>query len=98
MRIDRREQHRQRGRRGRSAIAALGVSLALVGGDSRAGTQSGPECGTNVNSATLDPQATSTTFGAGALIIPMDSCYNPDNAGNGGPMNVGGSCGAGTSY
>ena len=28
----------------------------------------------------------------------MDSCYNPDNAGNSGPKNVGGSCGAGASY
>jgi hypothetical protein len=74
------------------------LALGLVGGDARATPSSGPECGTNVNNTTLDPIATTTSFGAGALIIPMDSCYNPDNAGNAGPNNVGGACGAGASY
>ena len=82
---------------GQIAIAACAV-LAL-GGDARATTaSSSPECGGTVSSTTLDPTATSTSFAAGSLIIPMDSCYNPDNAGNSGPKNIGGSCGAGASY
>ncbi|MCU1281223.1 MAG: Type fimbrial biosis protein PilY1 [bacterium] len=59
---------------------------------------SSPECGGSVSTTTLDPTATSTSFGPGSLIIPMDSCYNADNVGNSGPTNIGGSCGAGPSY
>lgn len=84
---------------GVAARIAVATCAALVlHGDASASVTSSPQCGGTVSSTTLDPTAISTSFGAGSLIIPMDSCYNPDNAGNSGPKNVGGSCGAGPSY
>ena len=81
------------------ALFALAATLLLTGPDARATTSSSsPECGGTIDSTTLDPTAMPTSFGAGSLVIPMDSCYNPDNPGNSGPKNVGGSCGAGPSY
>ena len=83
----------------RTALAiAICAVLVVHGDDARATSTSSPECGGTVSSTTLDPTATSTSFAAGSLIIPMDSCYNPDNTGNSGPMNKGGYCGAGPSY
>src|SRR6185369_6236820 len=80
-------------------VAIASLSLFVDGSAARATVAtSSPECSGNVSSTTLDPTATSTSFGAGSLIIPMDSCYNPDNPGNSGPKNVGGSCGAGPTY
>ena len=68
-------------------------------GDALATTaSSSPECGGSVSSTTLDPTSTKTSFGAGSLIIPMDSCNNPDQGGNTGPKNVNGTCSAGPSY
>src|SRR6476646_790403 len=84
-------------RRGVTPIM-LAIALVAFAGDATALTTSSPECSGNVSSTTLDPTATSTSFAAGSLIIPMDSCYNPDNPGNSGPKNVGGSCGAGPTY
>ena len=86
----------------RVSLAAIVIAACTVlvvhSDDARATSTSSPECGGTVSSTTLDPTATSTSFNAGSLIIPMDSCYNPDNTGNSGPKNVGGSCGAGPSY
>src|SRR4029079_15143285 len=77
-------------------VAIASLSLFVDGSAARATVAtSSPECSGNVSSTTLDPTATSTSFGAGSLIIPMDSCYNPDNPGNSGPANVNGSCAAG---
>ncbi|MCA1662707.1 MAG: hypothetical protein LC659_00260, partial [Myxococcales bacterium] len=78
-------------------IAAAACMIFIVQGDGLASSSS-PECGSGTTSTTGDPTPIATTFAAGSLIIPMDSCYNPDNAGNSGPENVGGSCGAGPSY
>ncbi|HEX6837941.1 MAG TPA: hypothetical protein VF334_15290, partial [Polyangia bacterium] len=73
--------------------------MLAVHGDARATTaSSSPECGGSVSSTTLDPTSTSTSFAAGSLIIPMDSCNNPDQAGNTGPLNNSGTCSAGPSY
>ncbi len=75
---------------------AIATALVLaVHTDASASVTSSPECGGTVSSTTLDPTSMSTSFGAGSLIIPMDSCYNPDNAGNAGPYNAGGACTAG---
>src|SRR5262245_58337704 len=84
----------------RVLVGAIAFSaLVARGGDARATVSpSSPECSGNVSTTTLDPAATTTSFGAGSLIIPMDSCYNPDNPGNAGPTNVGGSCGPGPAY
>ncbi|HXU70527.1 MAG TPA: hypothetical protein VN947_14415 [Polyangia bacterium] len=72
------------------------AALLLLPADGNATTTaSSPECGGTIDPTTLDPTATTTSFGAGSLIIPMDSCYNPDNGGNSGPANVNGSCAAG---
>ena len=71
--------------------------VLLLHADALAATSS-PECGSTLSSTTGDPTAMTTTFSAGSLIIPMDSCYNPDDPGNAGTKNVGGSCGAGASY
>ncbi|HEX9105334.1 MAG TPA: hypothetical protein VF997_24155, partial [Polyangia bacterium] len=91
------------GSRGFVSVAQIAVVACAVlvvdGGDARATSpSSSPECGGTVSSTTLDPTAVPTSFGSGSLIIPMDSCYNPDNPGNAGPTNVGGSCGAGPAY
>src|SRR5690242_5421597 len=45
-----------------------------------------------------DPQSTTGSFGAGSLIIPMDTCYNPDSPRNAGPTNTGGACGGLPAY
>src|SRR3954470_10969343 len=82
-----------------AAFATVACTLCALPTDAQAGgTASSPECGGSINGITLDPTATSTTFAPGTLIIPMDSCYNPDTPGNSGPKNVGGSCGAGPTY
>src|SRR6185437_8106163 len=75
-----------------SRIAVAALTVLAMHTDASASVTSSPECGGTVSSTTLDPTATTTTFGAGSLIIPMDSCYNPDNAGNAGPYNNGTSC------
>jgi hypothetical protein len=84
----------------REQLAALvaACTIFIAGGDALASPVSSPECGGTISSTTLDPTATPTSFAPGSLIIPMDSCYNPDNPGNAGPTNVGGSCGAGPVY
>src|SRR5215475_1297114 len=83
----------------KARIVIVGLSLFTLSTNASATTaSSSPECGGTISSTTLDPVATSTQFGAGSLIIPMDSCYNPDNNGNAGPKDTGGSCGAGLSY
>ncbi len=47
----------------------------------------------NTCSATGDPVAITNSFSAGALIIPMDSCYNPDQTtATPKPLNTAGSC------
>ena len=52
----------------------LGAALVAFGGDAAATvSSSNPECSGNVSSTTLDPTATSTSFAAGSLIIPMDT-------------------------
>jgi hypothetical protein len=79
-------------------IIACASVVTLVPADAGATASSSPECGGSFNTTTLDPTATTTAFGPGSLVIPMDSCYNPDSPGNAGPTNVGGSCGAGPSY
>src|SRR4051812_16031743 len=85
----------------RTAAMVITVACTLCALPTDAGASSpssSPECSGSIDGVTLDPTATGTTFGAGSLIIPMDSCYNPDNPGNSGPTNVGGSCGAGPVY
>ena len=75
------------------------LAASLAASDARASSpSSSPECGGTISSTTLDPVSTATSFPAGSLLIPMDSCYNPDNPGNQGPTNTGGACGAGPSY
>jgi hypothetical protein len=75
-------------------LAFVAGSVLFLRADAFASSSSSsPECGGTVSTTTLDPTSTSASFPAGSIIIPMDSCYNPDNAGNSGPKNVGGSCG-----
>src|SRR5436305_2663377 len=69
----------------------LSIAIALfVSTPARAAT-----CG---GASGLDPQSTTGSFGAGSLIIPMDTCYNPDEASNDGPTNTGGACGSKPAY
>jgi hypothetical protein len=46
----------------------------------------------------LDLQSQSLGFGAGSLIVPMDTCNNPDKTYNPGPTNTGGACGGAPDY
>jgi hypothetical protein len=83
----------------RMAALVVTCTLGFGGGAALASSPtSSPECGGTVSTTTLDPTSTSTSFGPGSIIIPMDSCYNPDNPGNDGPTNIGGSCGAGPTH
>lgn len=82
------------------SIAIGACMVFMLPADAAATTSSStPSCGTTIDPTTKDPTAVTTAFPAGSLIVPMDSCYNPDDAGNSGPKNLGGSCGAsGLSY
>ena len=76
---------------------ALLVPLALAASPARADSN---QCQTLVaSSTTQDPVAITTTFAPGSLVIPMDSCYNPDTSkSNANPTNIGGACGPGPKY
>src|SRR6185436_1165606 len=69
-------------------IAALLLILAPA-------TARAASCG---GAAGLDLQSQTFSFGAGSLIVPLDTCNNPDKAYNAGPTNTGGACGAGPDY
>src|SRR5437764_10660773 len=72
-------------------MGRLAICIALLLPTSaRAATCGGP--------SGFDPQSISGTFGAGSIIIPMDTCYNPDQANNDGPTNTGGACGSLPAY
>lgn len=82
-----------------TAKVAIAVCIVFaLRADAFASPTSSPECGGTISSTTLDPVATPTSFGPGSIVIPMDSCYNPDNPGNSGPTNTAGSCVSGPSY